>query len=458
MAEIDLQQEMIDRDRGEWEKQLRASAADRGVSYDPSDLEGVVRQVSYGSNAGKDPLEFIKHQQNIYSQRAAPTSHRQYDSQGPAYNQTTQQLNPGYSPAPMQRPAPMQMPAPSVQAPPTASVQSPPTVQSVGAQFSDPLSKAVEQFAQQQAQRLETPPADSGQAQLEAALRALSSRLQAPEANSGQAQLEAALRSFASSQQTPQAGSGQAQLEQQLQQIAQQFQQGGYTPAEMEILQTQAIDPLERLRTARMQQVMLELSKRGIDPQSGVGMSMLADVDRQFDQQRTVLQRDVAGKAADERSSRMLKSLELLSGLAGTQGTRQANAVNAFGQLAGQENTRQAGSVNALGQLAGTENQRRDQAFQYRTVPYNLGQTAFQNARQVANDNDPLRLAGPYAQLAGMQDQRSQFQQNFDQRNQQFQQGMQLDYDRLNAGGGDSFWAGMADVLDSILRRGGGGQ
>lgn len=332
-----------------------------GLAPEQSDVAAL------SAKAPEDRNRFIADLEAQFQRRAAPTSHRPNDSQ--TTNPMLQMANSaadrgmGFGTGGPFRPPVMQQaqaPAPSLQAPPST------------AQFSDPLSKQVEQSAMQQAQRLEAPPADSGQFALEQALKS----------------------------------------------IAAQFQQGGYTTAEQEIYQTQAIDPLERLRTTRRQQVMLELSKRGIDPKSGVGMSMLADVDRQFDQQRTVLQRDVAGKAADERTSRMLKAVELLSGLAGTQDQRQA------------------------------------QAFQYRTVPYNLGQTAFQNARQVANDNDPLRLAGPYAQMASLQNQQDQFNRSFNQRDQQFQQQIQFDYDRLNAGDGDSQASALADLLWMITRGG----
>jgi hypothetical protein len=74
-------QAMIDRDQGSWERSLREEAARRGVTYDPSDLGGVVRAVSHSSNVGKDPLEFLKQQYGIYANRGGSTSHRPFDSQ-----------------------------------------------------------------------------------------------------------------------------------------------------------------------------------------------------------------------------------------------------------------------------------------------------------------------------------------------------------------------------------------
>lgn len=74
--------DLIARDRGSWEQRLRAEG---GGLYHPSDLEGVVRNVSYAQNAGKDPIEFINNQIDIYGKRAAATSHRAFDSQSGLY-------------------------------------------------------------------------------------------------------------------------------------------------------------------------------------------------------------------------------------------------------------------------------------------------------------------------------------------------------------------------------------
>ncbi|HYE92388.1 MAG TPA: hypothetical protein VEA38_15270 [Terriglobales bacterium] len=63
--------EMIDRDRASWEKRLREKGGDL---YDASDLEGVIRQVSYARNVGKDPDQFLREQEAIYDRRRAPTA------------------------------------------------------------------------------------------------------------------------------------------------------------------------------------------------------------------------------------------------------------------------------------------------------------------------------------------------------------------------------------------------
>ena len=183
--------------------------------------------------------------------------------------------------------------------------------------------------------------------------------------------LTSALSAFANQQaqrlQNPPEGSGQSLLEQALRSISGQFQAGGFTPHEQEVFQTQAIDPLEQLRTARKQQVNEELSRRGISPSSGVAQSMLADVDRQFDAQRATTQRNIAAQGAQEVQSRQLQA------------------------------------VNLLNQLAGTEQGRFDKAGQYLQVPIDLANQGFSQAMQLYNLNNPLSLIQPLLQLSQQQ-------------------------------------------------------
>ena len=242
---------------------------------------------------------------SAYQSNNTSSQGRQYDSQGPAYNQATNQLNPGYGgPRPVSRPQPQ------------------PGGYNVDPQFSDPITKYLEEFAQRRAQEREN----------------------------------------------PSAGSGQQLLEQALKDIGGQFQSGGYTNAEQEVFTTQQMDPLEKLRQARKQQVMQQLSARGIAPGSGVGLQMIQDVDRQFDKMRTQQQAGLAGKFADERVNRLLQGLGL------------------YGNLAGQENTRQ------------------NEAFQYRTVPLNLADRSFSQGMQLFNaaegsaNNAYNRMSGTYNQ------------------------------------------------------------
>lgn len=58
---------MIQRDQNSWAQTLQAAG---GNLYDPSDLAGVVRNVSYARNAGQDPANYINQQIQIYKDRA----------------------------------------------------------------------------------------------------------------------------------------------------------------------------------------------------------------------------------------------------------------------------------------------------------------------------------------------------------------------------------------------------
>jgi hypothetical protein len=195
------------------------------------------------------------------------------------------------------------------------------------AQFTDPIQQALEQFAIQRAQQLETPPQGSGQNLLEQALRAISA----------------------------------------------QYQNGGFTPHEQEVLNTQAIEPVEQLRQARREQVIQSLSARGISPGSGVALQMLADVDRQFDGLITEQRRSIAAQSAQETQQRQLQALTM------------------------------------LGQLAGTEGTRLDNAFQYRSVPLNLADRSFQQAMALlGQQGNPASLYNPLLQLSQQQQGQSQ--------------------------------------------------
>jgi hypothetical protein len=61
---------MIERDKGIWESRLKNEARAAGVEYDPSDLEGVLRQLRYAENAGKDPEIFVSQAVQRYKDRA----------------------------------------------------------------------------------------------------------------------------------------------------------------------------------------------------------------------------------------------------------------------------------------------------------------------------------------------------------------------------------------------------
>ena len=129
---LDLQQsEIIDRDRGSWEQRLRQEAAALGLAYEPSDVEDVIRQMSYAANAGRDPEEFIQQAIARYRERAtsggggSTTPGSEGGGTGGSSQQSTNPVVESWAPAPRpSRPAPPPPPEPL-----TPTVASRPTAQ-----------------------------------------------------------------------------------------------------------------------------------------------------------------------------------------------------------------------------------------------------------------------------------------------------------------------------------------
>lgn len=86
---------MADVDWGSVESRLRERAAQKGVSYDQSDLEGVQRQMGYDRNAGRNVEDFVNEAFSRYDQRAGNTP-------GDLANDSSQRsgnLDPNYNPS-----------------------------------------------------------------------------------------------------------------------------------------------------------------------------------------------------------------------------------------------------------------------------------------------------------------------------------------------------------------------
>ena len=95
--------------------------------------------------------------------------------------------------------------------------------------------------------------------------------------------------------QNPQLG----QLNSYLQKYFESLQGPAYTPQQMDLMQTQTLDPLTRERDAARQRVLERASGRGLTPQSGIVEKQLSDLDRSFEQIRTQTQANFANKAID---------------------------------------------------------------------------------------------------------------------------------------------------------------
>jgi hypothetical protein len=111
------------------------------------------------------------------------------------------------------------------------------------------------------------------------------------------AQFEQLLNSMINKFQTPYTPPGYQQGIDQLQQYLQQLNGPAYTPGQMDLLQTQALDPLQQQHDAARQQVIQRFGAQGIGPSSGITQSALEQVDRGFEQQRTQLQGQFASNA-----------------------------------------------------------------------------------------------------------------------------------------------------------------
>lgn len=92
-----------------------------------------------------------------------------------------------------------------------------------------------------------------------------------------------------------------------------------WTPSQLELQQTQVLDPMERQRQAMKQQKAVELSQRNIQPGTGIWQSAMGDIDRQFNQFRTTTQGTFATQAITREDQvrqlneqRMLQAVNLL--------------------------------------------------------------------------------------------------------------------------------------------------
>jgi len=202
-----------------------------------------------------------------FQRRVAPTSHRAFDSQGPAFDQITNQplvnaisqSQAGTAPA---------LPPPA----PGAGRQSfdltaPPS------QFDDPYTNLLERIASQQLKALEQP------------------------------------------QTNP-------QLDRLLNHLHQQFDtlatSPGFSPEELAVLRTQALEPIERDRAAGTQRIAERTAARNMLPSSGLHELDLRDVDRDAEQRRAAVQRDLGIAAIDRRRADRNQALQV-GQLAGIQ-------------------------------------------------------------------------------------------------------------------------------------------
>lgn len=97
---------------------------------------------------------------------------------------------------------------------------------------------------------------------------------------------------------------GYQQLIQYLQQRFKDLQGPGRTGAENEVIRTQALDPIERDRSAARQRMLERLSARGISLESGIAQQALMEIDKAFDAERATAQTSMAANELNRREGR----------------------------------------------------------------------------------------------------------------------------------------------------------
>lgn len=139
-----------------------------------------------------------------------------------------------------------------------------------------------------------------------------------------------------------------------------------WTPAQLDLQQTQALDPLERAHQAQRQNTALQLAQRGITPGSGIYESTMRNVDNQFAALRAQTQGNFATQAIN-RDDQVFNNNE----------TRATNAVNMLRQIPALADARLAAAQGSIQQnnpyqLLALQNQIQNQQF-------NAGQQQQQN-------------------------------------------------------------------------------
>lgn len=115
----------------------------------------------------------------------------------------------------------------------------------------------------------------------------------------------------------------------------QQLQQPGYTAAEQDLMQTQALDPMERQRQAARRQVQERMARSGIanganGGQGGLVERAMQDVDRQFNEMRTRTQSGFAASQINADRQRQAQAAQVGASLSQAQ---QAAATNDEGRM-----------------------------------------------------------------------------------------------------------------------------
>lgn len=323
---------------------VREQSRQAGVSMEQSDIDKLRE---------KNPEDRAKFQQDLeaqYKLRASPTSSRQFDSQSGYYDTYTHQPIPG-------TPAALAITnAQNYGRVPGAS-RTNFQYQNPGDQFDDPYTKALEDLVKQQLESLKQP------------------------------------------QQNPQLDKLLAFLDTQFQQRS---TSPGYTDAELGLLRTQSLDPIERDRAAAQRRSLERTASRGFLPSSGLAELDSRESDIPYDQMRAAAQRDLGINAINKRNQDLAQALTL-------------------GQLSGV----------TIPQMQRNEDQgRRNEALSLASLLYQLPRNAMNDSLAVINGSPlPQDLFNQAIQLISAQENQRRYSQ---QRN-------------------DAFWESIGETLAGIF-------
>ncbi len=127
---------------------------------------------------------------------------------------------------------------------------------------------------------------------------------------------EKLLRQFADRLVTPYSDPDELAAEDYYRKYFQRLQGPAYTPQEMDLLNTQQIDPLTADRDANRQRVLLWAQSHGMTPESGPVLQMLQDADRSYEALNTRARADIATKAIDLGRENEARAMQVGSVLA----------------------------------------------------------------------------------------------------------------------------------------------
>lgn len=211
-----------------------------------------------------------------------------------------------------------------------------------------------------------------------------------------------------------------------------QLEADPYTGAEWEMYRTGVLDPIERDRTAAIDRAMAEISRRGLDPSSGIAQQMLLEVNRQFDQARAQEQGAMGRARVEQRMQRQGEAFDvqtaidallnqrrtqrtsLAQNLADWTAGRGERAAELYGTLAeiptvrAQQQLQGAQTLDALSQaVRGEEQSRRSEALALQGLLAELPERRLQLAlATLGQGSTPESLMASLTGLAGLANQR----------------------------------------------------